>query len=161
MIGLVYNIGSEKPSVTSEADILKSSSHKASGFFSPPSDGLEAFSTPQGTPAPAPVVHKESIHYLESNIVLTIFSANVDVHLDKKMAGELLRATKKNPLSRLCYELIYVSFTVLKDIQNRFLLLLRQGRTIMTQASRRRRKWPGVCFKGFGLTWKGLSHHSV
>ena len=110
MVELVYNVGSEKPSVTSKTDILKCSSHTASGFFSPPSDGLEALSTPQGTPAPTPIVQKESIHYLESSIVLTIFSANVDVHLDKKMAGELLRATKKNPLSRLCYELIYVSF---------------------------------------------------
>jgi hypothetical protein len=51
-----------------------------------------------------------------SNIVLTIFAANVDVRLDKKMARKLLRATKKNPPRRLRYELIYVSFTMVKHI---------------------------------------------
>ena len=43
-----------------------------------------------------------------------MFAANVDVRVDKKMAGELLRATKKNPPSRLRYELVYVSLTVVK-----------------------------------------------
>ena len=43
-----------------------------------------------------------------SSVVLTIFAANVDVRLDKKMTAELLRSTKKNPPSRLRYELIYV-----------------------------------------------------
>jgi hypothetical protein len=119
VVGLVYKDASEKPSVTSKTNILKSSSHKASGFFLPLSDGSEASPTPQGTPTQAPVVHKESIHLLEansSNIVLTIFAANVDVQVDEKMAGELVRATKKNPLSRLRYELIYVSFIVVKYI---------------------------------------------
>ncbi|KAF8497462.1 hypothetical protein F5888DRAFT_1829389 [Russula emetica] len=110
VVELVYKVGSEKPSVRSKTDILKSSSHKASGFFSPLSDRFEASPMPQGTPTQAPVVDKESIDLLEansSNIVLTIFAVNVDVRLDKKMAGELLRATKKNPPSRLRYELIY------------------------------------------------------
>src|SRR6266436_858828 len=88
----VYTVGSERPS---------------------------ASSTLQGTPMPASVVSEESINLLEvmsSNIVLTIFAANVDVRLDKKMTEELLRATKKNPPSRLRYELVYVSFIVLKGI---------------------------------------------
>jgi hypothetical protein len=51
-----------------------------------------------------------------SNVVLTIFAANVDVRLDKKMTTELLRSTKKNPPSRLRYELIYVSSTIVKRI---------------------------------------------
>jgi Protein of unknown function (DUF3684) len=113
----VYEVGSEKPSVTSKTDIIKPSSHKASGFFSTLSDGFEASPTPQGIPTQAPVVRKESIHLLEaysSNIALTMFAANVDVRVDKKMAGELLRATKKNPPSRLRYELVYVSLTVVK-----------------------------------------------
>jgi Protein of unknown function (DUF3684) len=167
VVELVYKIGSEKPSVTSKTDILKSSSHKASGFFSPLSNGFEASPTPQGTPTQAPAVHNESIYLLEANslnIVLTIFAANVDVRLDKKMAGELLRATKKNPPSRLRYELIYVSFYCGKAYpQNGFLLLQRRGRTNMTRASGRKRKRymiPGACFKGFGLIWKGSSHHS-
>jgi hypothetical protein len=64
-------------------------------------------------------VPEESINLLEavsSNIVLTIFAANVDVRVDEKMTVELLRATKKNPPSRLRYELIYVSFTVVEYI---------------------------------------------
>ena len=47
-----------------------------------------------------------------SSIALTIFSANVEVRLNDKMKGELLRSTLKNPPSRLRYELIYVSSTV-------------------------------------------------
>ena len=64
-----------------------------------------------------PVAPKETINLLEtnsSNVVLTIFAANVDVRLDKKMTAELLRSTKKNPPSRLRYELIYVSSTTVK-----------------------------------------------
>jgi len=63
------------------------------------------------------MVPEESTNLLEahsSNIVLTIFTANVDVRLDKKMSEELLRSTKKNPPSRLRYELIYVSPTAVK-----------------------------------------------
>ena len=66
---------------------------------------------------PASIVPKESMDILEahsSNIVLTIFTANVDVQVDKKMTEELLRSTKKNPPSRLRCELIYVSPTVVK-----------------------------------------------
>ena len=119
VVGLVYKVGSEKPSATSKTDILYSSSHKASGFFSSPSDGIEASATPQGIPTRAPVVHKKSIHHLEvhsSNIDSAIFAANVGVRVDEKMAAEVLRATKKKPPSRLRYELIYVSFTVVKHI---------------------------------------------
>jgi len=105
----VYKVGSEKLSVTSKTDILKPSSHNASGFFSPPPDGLQASPMPQVTPTQAPVVHKESIH-----LSVTIFAANVEVRLDEKMAGKLQRATKKNPPNHLRYELIYVSFAVVK-----------------------------------------------
>ena len=126
VVELVYKVGSEKSSVTFKTDILESSSHKDSGFFSPPSDGFEASPTPRGMPTQAPVVQTKSIHLLgvnSLNIVLTIFTANVGVRLDEKVAGELLRATKKNPPSRLCYELIYVSFAAVKHIlKDRFLL---------------------------------------
>ena len=167
VVGLVYNVGSEKSSITYKTDILKSSSHKASGFFSPPSDGFEASTMPQETPAQTPVVHKESIHLLEvnsSDIVLTIFAANVDVRVNEKIAGELVRATKKKSPSQLRYELIYVSFTGKAYLQDKFLLLPRRGRTNMTRVSGRKRKLhvlPEACFKGFGLIWKGLSRHSL
>ena len=115
MVRWVYNVGSEKPSATSRTDTLEKATHQTNGFFSPQpeSDGLEGW-TPEVTPS---VVPKESTDLLEaysSNIVLTIFTANVDVRLDRKMTEELLRSTKKNPPSRLRYELIYVSPTVVK-----------------------------------------------
>ena len=119
MVELVCKVGSEKPPVMSKTDILKSLTQEASGFFSPLSDGFEVSPMPQGTPTQAPAAHKESTHLLEansSNVDLTIFAANVDVRVDQKMAGELVRATKKDPPSRLRYQLIYVSFTVLKHI---------------------------------------------
>jgi hypothetical protein len=53
---------------------------------------------------------------ISSNIVLTIFTANIEVRLDEKMTGELLRSTLKKPPSRLRYELIFVSATVLQCV---------------------------------------------
>ncbi len=115
----VYTVGSEKPSATSKTDALKTVTNQASGFFSSLFAGLGASSTPRRTPTPVPAAPKESIDLLEansSNVVLTIFAANVDVRLDKKMTAELLRSTKKNPPSRLRYELIYVGSAVVKCI---------------------------------------------
>ena len=100
----VYNAGSEKqkPSTTSRTDTLKTATHQTSEFFSPQFE-------------PAPMVPKEPINLFEatsSNFALTIFAANVEVRLDDKMTGELLRSTLKKPPSRLRYELIYVSTVV-------------------------------------------------
>jgi hypothetical protein len=109
----VYDVGSEKPSTTTKADPLEMATHQTNGFFSQQSDGSEA-GTPEVTPSMVP---KEPTNLLEahsSNIALTIFTANVDVRLDKRMTEELLRSTKKNPPSRLRYELIYVSPMVVK-----------------------------------------------
>ena len=113
----VYTVGSEKPSASSKADALKTVTNQASGFFSSLFAGFGASSTPRRTPTPVPVAPKESTNLLEansSNVDLTIFAANVDVRLDKKMTAELLRSTKKNPPSQLRYELIYVGSTVVK-----------------------------------------------
>jgi len=116
----VYTVGSEKPSAIPKVDTLKTVSHQASGFFSSLFAGFGS-STPRRTPTPAPVVLKESIkiNLLEahsSSVVLTIFVANVDVRLNKKMTAELQRSTKKNPPSRLRYELIYVSLYAAKRL---------------------------------------------
>ena len=112
----VYTVGSEKPLATSRTDALKGVSHQASGFFSS-LFGFNGSSSPRRSPTPAPTVPKDPINLLEtpsSSVVLTIFAANVDVRLDKKMTVELLRSTKKNPPNRLRYELIYVgSFVVI------------------------------------------------
>ena len=111
----VYNVGSEKPSTTSRTDAFKTGAHQASVFFSPQSDRFEVSSTQ------APMVPNEPTNLLEatsSNIVLTIFAANVDVQLDKKMTGELLRSTLKKPPGQLRYELIFVSITVVQCVPN-------------------------------------------
>ena len=111
----VYNVASEKPSNISGTDSLNTATYQTSGFFSPQSDAFETSSTL------VPMAPKESINLFEttsSNIVLTIFTANVEVRLDKKMTGELLRSTLKKPPSRLRYELIYVSTTVVQCVLN-------------------------------------------
>ncbi|KAH9039973.1 hypothetical protein EDB84DRAFT_1476646 [Lactarius hengduanensis] len=103
----VYTVGSEK---SLSPDTLRVVSHQASGFFSSLLAGFGGSSSPRRSPTPAPAAPKEPINLLEaplSSVVLTIFAANVDVRLDKRMTAELLRSTKKNPPSRLRYELIY------------------------------------------------------
>ena len=94
----------------------------ASGFFSGLSSFFGGGATPQRSPSPAPEVPIRS-HSLEqeeadetrrllqvntTGVVLTVFSADVDVTLDERMRKELLRATKKNAPQRMKYELIYV-----------------------------------------------------
>ncbi|KAI9511382.1 hypothetical protein F5148DRAFT_1172037 [Russula earlei] len=106
----VYTVGTQKPSAASKAAELMTMSQQAGGFFSSLFAGFRGPSTPQRVPTPVPVVPKTEINLLEahsSNVELTIFAANVDVRLNKKMTAELQRATKKNPPSRLRYELIY------------------------------------------------------
>jgi len=64
---------------------------------------------------------KEPINLLEAtstDIGLTLFAANVEVRLDNKMTGELLRSTLKKPPSRLRCELIYVSTTVVQFVRD-------------------------------------------
>ncbi|KAL5520611.1 hypothetical protein ACEPAF_2612 [Sanghuangporus sanghuang] len=56
---------------------------------------------------PASEKEKDPLELRKSSVVLHIFSAEVDVRLDKKMVTELQRSTKKNPPSRLRVDLIY------------------------------------------------------
>jgi hypothetical protein len=115
----VYPVSSEIPSATSRSDTLKTETNRVGRFFSSYFPGFEASSRPQRTPTPVPASPKESINPLEtnsSNIVLTIFAANVDVRLDKRMTAELLRSTLKKPPGRLRYELLYVSSAVVRHV---------------------------------------------
>lgn len=91
----------------------------SSGFFS---SLFSSFGTPQRgtTPQPEPMPeggnHAEQVaeeqnkllKVTETGIVLSMFSASVDVRLDSSLREELLRATKKNAPTKLRYELIYV-----------------------------------------------------
>lgn len=103
----VYSVGSEKP-----APVTSKPAKSQGGFFSS-LFGLGS-STPQRaiTPQPiAPVPEVDFTEVNESSVRLSIFAANVDVRLDKKMTAELLRSTKKNPPSKVKFELIYVSLS--------------------------------------------------
>jgi hypothetical protein len=56
----------------------------------------------------------------QTGVSLSIFSATVQVNLDKKMTAELVRSTKKNPPSKMKFELIYVCLllTMENDVKN-------------------------------------------
>ncbi|KAI0046331.1 hypothetical protein FA95DRAFT_1398210 [Auriscalpium vulgare] len=104
----VYSVGTEKPSTNKTAK--SSNQSQTSGFFSSLFAGFGSSSTPQRTATPLPAPPVEDVDLLEVNssgVALAIFAASVDVRLDKKMTGELQRSTKKNPPSKLRFELIY------------------------------------------------------
>jgi hypothetical protein len=103
----VYTVGTEKPQAVA-VDQLKP---KTGGFFSSLFSNLTGSNTPQRIPTPLPPRIEEADLLLinESNVVLSIFTADIDVQLTKKMASELHRSTKKNPPSKVKYELIYAS----------------------------------------------------
>lgn len=104
----VYAVGSEKRSVAHAAEPRK----PQSGFFT---SLVAAFTTPSPrheTPPPPPPVSKDSTEILETSVTLTVFTAEVNVNVDRKLSVELLRSTKKNPPQQLTYSLIYVSRVV-------------------------------------------------
>ncbi|PBK91347.1 hypothetical protein ARMGADRAFT_1013798 [Armillaria gallica] len=95
----VYTSSSDKPSA---ARSVKPQVH--SGFFS------SLFTNFVGSVTPPPEEPKAVIDPRQirvTSVALSIFSADVDVRLDKKLSAELHRSTKKNPPGKLKYELIY------------------------------------------------------
>ena len=116
----VYSVGPKKVSA-SMIDAPKIMRCQNNGFSSSPLDMFETSSIPCRTQMLVQAVPKEPINLFEktlSNIALTIFAANVEVQLNDKMKGELLRSTLKKAPSRLRYELIYVSSTVVQRVLN-------------------------------------------
>jgi hypothetical protein len=105
----VIAVGTEKRPVIEVVETRK----PKGGFFSSIVSAFTSQSSPQPeTPALPPQPHKDPTEIHEINVTLTIFTAEVDVKVDKKLSAELLRSTKKNPPSRLKYDLIYVSVLV-------------------------------------------------
>ncbi|KAJ6495551.1 hypothetical protein C8R47DRAFT_1213045 [Mycena vitilis] len=101
----VYSSGTEKPKPVAP----KPEKPPTSNFFSW-FGGLSH--TPQRIATPLPPAPEEIIDPLtvnETSVSLSIFSAEVDVHLDHKIAAELLRATKKNPPKKVQFQLIYTA----------------------------------------------------
>ena len=116
----VYASGTSKPPlITQAARALRPAAAVSSGFFSSllssftgsaPSQTPQRSATP--LPPPTPEKEKDMLELHKSSVVLHIFSADVDVRLDKKMVTELQRSTKKNPPSHLRLDLIYVSHLI-------------------------------------------------
>ena len=90
----------------------------ASGFLSSLFSSFAA-PTPQRTlaPQPPPPPKKDlELHMtVKSHVILTIFSADIQVVLDRKLATELQRSTKKNPPNRMSLDLIYVRIIVTSE----------------------------------------------
>lgn len=131
----VYSTGTEK---LKQVPIIEQTKLKT-GFFSS-LFGLGGSSTPQRAPSPLPQPAINEAEYLkvgQSSVVLTIFTAEVEVKLSQKISAELHRSTKKNPPRALKYELIYVGrpspTAMTKGIDVRF----RQGRMNTMQARKR------------------------
>nr|VWO98846.1 Uncharacterized protein [Ganoderma boninense] len=107
----VYMAGSEKPQPKKEPP-RPAAGGGGGGFFSSLFSSFTSSNQPSRTIAPAapalPLVLKvDPKTVVESSVVLSIFTANVAVKLDQKMISELNRSTKKNPPTRMKYELIY------------------------------------------------------
>ncbi|CAL1709408.1 unnamed protein product [Somion occarium] len=119
----VYVSGSSKPKRNSitKANTIQTTTTVASGFFSSLFSSFAA--TPARTPKPLPPAdqaaleaekkakdaeeEKKLTQMADRSVVLTVFSADVNVSLDEKIRKELLRATKKTPPSRTRLELIF------------------------------------------------------
>ncbi|KAJ3533672.1 hypothetical protein NMY22_g7241 [Coprinellus aureogranulatus] len=107
----VYSLGTEKKRVKLPdiSKVAKPSSIQ--GLFSSIFGGFSGSSTPQRTTTPLPPPEPErepdllSIH--DSSVALTVYAAEVSTKLDKKFTAALHRSTKKEPPSKLRYELIY------------------------------------------------------
>lgn len=105
----VYTSGSEKPPPPSS---IQKSKPASTSFFSSILSSFAGASTPQrvATPLPPEPLPPVDLHKVtENNVTLSIYTAEVDVRLDKKVASELLRSTKKDAPRKIRYELIYVS----------------------------------------------------
>lgn len=153
----VYTVGTEKP----QPIVVEPTKQKTGGFFSSLFSGLAGANTPQRTPTPlvTPAVTEADLLLInESNVVLTIFTAEVDVQLTKKMSAELHRSTKKNPPAKVKYQLIYVSSTISPFVIKPWLTMRRPEKTRTMPVRRRMKhnqKQLEVCSRVLELTWMG------
>lgn len=101
----VYTVATEKRPVLQASEPRK----PQNGFFS---SLLASFTTPSTSrrpvSPPVPQLPPRAMTELhQASVALTVFTAEVNVKVDKKLSAELLRSTKKNPPQQLRYNLIY------------------------------------------------------
>jgi hypothetical protein len=104
----VYSSGTGRPRPLAVQKVPKVSGQR--GFFSSLLSTVARGNTPNPSPVTLPDEPTEidPLTANETSILLSVFSADVDIRLDKQMITELHRSTKKNPPKQLKYELIYV-----------------------------------------------------
>jgi hypothetical protein len=105
----VHTSGTEKRRVTLPT---KKTAKELGGFFSSLFGSRPGSSIPQRTTTPVlPSTPKviDPLAVNETSVSLMVFSASVRVQLERKLATEIHRSTKKNPPTQMKLELIYVS----------------------------------------------------
>jgi hypothetical protein len=104
----VYAAGTSKPLPPSIAKTSKppGHGHLLLKFFNPTNGSA---SQPVVTSLPSKLSGR-GLTMAVTKVTLSVFTANVDVQLEAKMASELQRSIKKNPPSKLKYDLVYVSW---------------------------------------------------
>jgi hypothetical protein len=104
----IYTSGTKKPS----QQISKITKSIPTSFFSSLYSSFTKAGNNASRAPTSPVVEAESPtnprEITQTGVSLSIFSATVQVNLDKKMTAELVRSTKKHPPSKMKFELIYV-----------------------------------------------------
>ncbi|KIM45164.1 hypothetical protein M413DRAFT_428973 [Hebeloma cylindrosporum] len=110
----IYTSGTEKKRINPlKSTTANKPPASGGGFFSSIFSSLSGSSTPQRvvTALPPPVPPKPIDHLAinETNVSLSIYSASIQVRLDKKLSSEIQRSTKKNPPTKMKFELIYTA----------------------------------------------------
>ena len=86
------------------------------------------------------------------NVTLIVFTAEVDVKVDKKLSTELLRSTKKNPPARLKYDLIYVGVLISCSSSRLIMFRTKTGKDEYDQSLADDKNQPVAC----GSIFQGL-----
>ncbi|KAH7882874.1 hypothetical protein F5I97DRAFT_1930497 [Phlebopus sp. FC_14] len=99
----VYVVGTERHPVIAGVEPRK----PRGGFFSSIVSAFTNHPSQAESPPLPPHPPKDPTELHEMSVTLTIFTAEVEVKVDRKLAAELVRSTKKNPPTQLKYNLIY------------------------------------------------------
>jgi len=111
-------------------------------FFSLPGLGEEVSQRASPPPTQSVVSEEGRLKVAQFSVVLTIFTAEVDVNIDQKLSAELHRSMRKNPPRTIKYELIYVCNPTMPATGDAN-IPFRRGRRSMTQARKKTMLSPG------------------